>query len=92
MVYLLDEEYELIRQQAFDGGVKMSAFVKEKLFYNEEVTKKIIEETPHIVKTKQDLNVEIKKALAKKPQNSLCPVCGSFLNQYGECNNKFRHK
>jgi len=53
---------------------------------------KIIEETPHIVKTNQDLDVQIKKALAKKPQNSLCPVCGSFLNQYGECNNKFRHK
>jgi hypothetical protein len=35
---------------------------------------------------------QIKEVLAKKPVSNLCPKCGSFLNQYGECNNKFKHK
>lgn len=95
MVYLLDEEYEEIRQLAFSGGVKMSAYVKDKLFYTN-VTKskdKIsIEKKPKIVNTVTEVKKEIKKVLDKKSQSNLCPVCGSFLNQYGECNNKFKHK
>lgn len=95
MLYLLDEEYEFIRQSSFDAGQKMSAYVKDCIQFNGKPLITVNAKLDNYKELEKPIspNNFVKVSKLPKSPNGQCKVCGAGLNQYGDfCIGKGHHQ
>jgi len=92
-ISLHQEQHDLIKTRCDETGCSLSWIIREALdeyFKDKPKNKNAYKFIPKSQSVPKEITEKINNVLENKSR--LCKVCGSVLNQYGECNNRLLHK